>query len=171
MGARATRWRSARAPCGAPSARAPSPPAAGRRDQGPLDDPWVMRSGAMALALMLAVATGALAESDPAAAFAVVPVKSGILFGGDATVPPPVQEFAWRVLERRCHYQGYEREQRSFWAYRTQSTSVDGGVVYSIGILSYLAWKKTEPPAIIEMAIRDDGHLQLMALKSSFVVC
>jgi hypothetical protein len=44
-------------------------------------------------------------------------------------------------------------------------------VVYSINILSELTWKKSEPPAFIEMTVVDDGRMRLTALKSSFVVC
>jgi hypothetical protein len=103
--------------------------------------------------------------------FAAVPVDSKILFARDTTVPRPVQEFAWRVIETRCNYQRYEREQRSFWAYNAQATKVDGGVAYSIDILSDLPWKQTLPSALIEMTIVDDGRLRLTALKSSFVNC
>jgi hypothetical protein len=102
---------------------------------------------------------------------AAVPVDSKILFARDSTIPRPVQEFAWRVIETRCNYQRYEREQRSFSAYNAQATQVDGGVAYSIAILSDLPWKQTEPPALIEMTIVDDGRLRLTALKSSFVNC
>src|SRR4029453_18966504 len=105
------------------------------------------------------------------AGFAAAPIDSRILFPDDATVPRSVQEFAWRVIETRCNYQSYERGQRSFWAYDAQARRVGAGVVYSIGILSDLPWKKTEPPAVIEMTVVDDGHLRLTALKSSFVVC
>jgi len=94
-----------------------------------------------------------------------------ILFARDAGVPRPVQEFAWRIIETRCTFQAYERERRSFWAYNTQARRVDAGVAYSIGVLSELSWKKTEPPAVIEMTIVDDGRLRLAALTSSFVVC
>jgi len=86
------------------------------------------------------------------------PSTSRILFAGDSPVPRAVQEFAWRVIETRCNYQSYEREQRSFWAFDAQARHVDQGVVYSINILSEVSWKKREPPAIT-------------ALKSSFVVC
>ena len=99
------------------------------------------------------------------------PVPPGILFPRDSGVPRPVQAFAWRVIETHCNYQSYEREQRSFWAYDTRASRVDGGVAYSIGVLSELAWKKKEPPALIEMTIVDDGGLRLTALKSTFVVC
>jgi hypothetical protein len=103
--------------------------------------------------------------------FAAVPVDSKILFARDTTVPRPVQEFAWRVIETRCNYQPYELAQRSFWAYDARARRVDAGVVYSIGILSELSWKKTEPPAVIEMTVVDDGRVRLTALKSTFVVC
>jgi len=102
---------------------------------------------------------------------AAAPIHSRILFPGDATVPRSVQEFAWRVIETRCNYQPYEREQRSFWAHDAQARRVGAGVVYSISILSELPWKKTEPPAVIEMTIVDDGRMRLTALKSSFVLC
>ena len=105
------------------------------------------------------------------AGFAAAPTDSRILFPDDATVPRSVQEFAWQVIETRCNYQPYEREQRSFWAYDAQARRVGAGVVYSISILSELPWKKTEPPAVIEMTIVDDGRLRLTALRSSFVVC
>jgi hypothetical protein len=98
-------------------------------------------------------------------------MDSRIVFAGDTPVPRSVQEFAWRVIETRCNYQQYEREQRSFWAFATQAKRVDGGIVYSINIISDLPWKKTEPPAIIEMTVVDDGAVRLTALKSSFVVC
>lgn len=106
------------------------------------------------------------------AGFAAVPVDdSKILFARDTIVPRPVQEFAWRLIATRCNYQRHEREERSFSAYNTQARKVDAGVAYSISILSELPWKKTEPPAVIEMTIVDDGRLRLTALKSSFVVC
>ena len=105
------------------------------------------------------------------AGFAAVPNDSRILFTRGTTVPRPVQEFAWRVIETRCNYQGYERDQRSFWAYDAQARKVDAGVAYSINILSELTRKSTQPPAFIEMTIVDDGRLRLTALKSSFVVC
>jgi len=82
-----------------------------------------------------------------------------------------VQEFAWRVIETRCNYLSYEREQRSFWAYDAQVRRGDAGDAYSIAILSELPWRKAAPPAIIEMTIVDDGRLRLTALRSSFVVC
>jgi len=105
------------------------------------------------------------------AGLAATPIDSRILFHRNAPVPRSVQEFAWRVIETRCNYQSYEREQRSFWAYDAQARRVGAGVVYSISILSELPWKKTEPPAVIEMTIVDDGRVRLTALKSSFVVC
>ena len=58
-----------------------------------------------------------------------------------------------------------------FWAYNAQATTVDGGVAYSIGILSTLPWKQTQPAALIEMTIVDDGGPRLTALKSTFVEC
>ena len=103
--------------------------------------------------------------------FAPAATGSRILFAPGTTVPPPVQEFAWRVIETRCNYQAYEREQRSFWAYDARAKRVDASVVYSISILSELTWRKVEPPAVIEMTVVDDGRLRLTALKSSFVVC
>lgn len=96
---------------------------------------------------------------------------SRVLFARNSAVPPAVQEFAWRVIETRCNYQAYEREQRSFWAYDARARNVDAGVAYSISILSELPWRKKEPPAFIEMTIVDDGDMRLTALKSSFVVC
>jgi len=104
------------------------------------------------------------------AGFSPVP-GPGILFARDLGVPRPVQEFAWRVVETRCSYQAYEREQRSFWAYDARSSRIDGGIAYSIDILSEIPWKKTAPPALIQMTIVDDGSLRLTALKSTFVVC
>jgi hypothetical protein len=75
------------------------------------------------------------------------------------------------VIETRCNYQAYEREQRLFWAYDAQARGTGTGVVYSLNILSELPWRKAEPPALIEMIIVDDGSLRLTALKSSFVTC
>ena len=103
--------------------------------------------------------------------FAAAPVDSPIQFPGDSTVPRSVQEFAWRVIETRCNYQTYEYRQRSFWAYAVKTSKAGPGVIYSISILSDLPWKKTDPPAFIEMTVVDDGGLRLTALKSSFVVC
>ena len=106
------------------------------------------------------------------ASFAVAaPTDSRILFARNTPVPRSVQEFAWRVIETRCNYQAYERERRSFWAYNTLAMSVGAGLGYSISILSELPWKKSEPPAFIEMTVVDDGRMRLTALKSSFVVC
>ena len=96
---------------------------------------------------------------------------SPILFPAGTDVPRPVQELAWRVIETRCTYQRFEREQRTFWAYDTRTTKVDGGVAYSIKILSERQWNKSEPPALIEMTIVEDGGLRLTALKSRFVGC
>ena len=86
-------------------------------------------------------------------------------------MPRPVQEFAWRVIETRCGYQSYERERRSFWAYDARASRIDGGVAYSIDVLSEIPWKTTAPPALIQMTIVDDGGLRLTALTSTFVVC
>ena len=103
--------------------------------------------------------------------FSAAPVDAKIMFADHAAVPPWVQEFSWRVIETRCNYQSYERRQRSFWAYDARARRIDGGVVYSIKILSDVAWKKSEPPALIEMTVVDDGGVRLTALKSSFIAC
>jgi len=104
--------------------------------------------------------------------FAVAaPADSRILFAMNSAVPRSVQEFAWRVIETRCNYQAYEREQRTFWAHNTRAMRIGAGVVYSMNILSELTWKKSEPSAFIEMTVVDDGRMWLTALKSSFVVC
>jgi hypothetical protein len=115
--------------------------------------------------LSLAALMGALTG------FVAAPFSSRILFARETSVPRPVQEFAWRVIETRCGYQGYERDQRSFWAYDARARPAEAGVAYSISILSERTWKKNEPPAIIEMTVVDDGRLRLTALRSSFVVC
>jgi hypothetical protein len=86
-------------------------------------------------------------------------------------VPPAVQAFAWQVIETRCNYQRYEREQRSFWAYDVRIRRTGTDVIYSINILSDLAWEKTDPPAIIEMTVVDDGGVRLTTLRSSLVLC
>jgi hypothetical protein len=99
------------------------------------------------------------------------PIDSPILFARDSDVPAPVRAFAWRVIETRCSYQPYERDQRMFWAYRVRAAKTGDGAVYSIGILSERSWKKAEPPAIIEMTIVDEGRMRLAELKSSFVPC
>ena len=113
------------------------------------------------LVLMLCALTG----------FTPVPYGSKILFAGGTDVPRPVQERAWRVIETHCDYQRYELEQRSFWAYDTHATKIDGAVAYSIKIISELAWRKSEPPAFIEMTIVGDDGMRLTALKSTFVGC
>jgi hypothetical protein len=105
------------------------------------------------------------------ASFAAVPTDARILFARDTTVPPSVQEFAWRVIEKHCDYQSYEREQRSFWAYEAQTRRVAADIIYSINILSEVTWKKTEPPATIKMIVVVDGGMRLAAMKSSFVTC
>jgi hypothetical protein len=106
-----------------------------------------------------------------AAGFAAGPTDSRILFARQTEVPRPVQEFAWRVIETRCTYQSYERQQRSFWAYDAHARKVEAGVVYSIRIVSALTWKKTQPSALIAMIIVDNGRLQLTSLTSSFIAC
>jgi hypothetical protein len=93
------------------------------------------------------------------------------LFAAGAPVPRSVQAFAWHVIETRCGYQAYEREQRSFLAYDARAVTTGAGVVYSIHIRSDLTWKKSEPPAFITMTVLDEGALRLTALKSTFVVC
>jgi hypothetical protein len=105
------------------------------------------------------------------AGFAAAPVGSRILFARDTNVPRPVQQFAWWVIETRCNYQRYELAQRRFWAYDAEATKIDTGVAYSIKILSERDWKKTEPPATIEMTIEAGKDTRLTALRSSFVVC
>lgn len=105
------------------------------------------------------------------AGFSAAPVDSRILFARDTNVPRPVQQFAWRVIETRCNYQRYELEQRQFWAYDAEATTVDAGVAYSIKILSEVAGRKTQPPATIEMTIEVDRDIRLTALRSWFVVC
>jgi hypothetical protein len=96
---------------------------------------------------------------------------SGVLFSRGAPVPRAVQQFAWRVIEERCNFQSYERKQRSFWAYDAHARAADEGTVYSIKIVSDVAWKKTEPSAYIEMTIVANGHLRLTALGSSLIDC
>ena len=103
--------------------------------------------------------------------FAPAPYSSPILFPAGTDVPRPVQELAWRVIETHCSYQGFEREQRTFWAYDTRVTKVDAGTAYSIKIVSERQWHKSEPPALIEMTIVADGGLRLTALKSTFIEC
>jgi hypothetical protein len=125
-----------------------------------------MRGRSLTLALMLTVPM-----LSAAAGFAAVPADSRILFARDTEVPRPVQEFAWRVIETRCAYQSYERQQRSFWAYDAHARKVDAAVVYSISIVSELTWERTEPSAFIAMTIVDNGRLQLTSLTSSFIVC
>jgi hypothetical protein len=119
----------------------------------------------VARALGLLLLLGALAG------FSGRPFESPILFPRGAAVPRPVQAFAWRVVEERCSYQSYERRQRAFWATATEASPVDGGLAYSLRILSDVPWRKTEPTAVIEMTIVDDGGLRLSAIKSSFVTC
>ncbi|HKZ08078.1 MAG TPA: hypothetical protein VJU81_21615 [Methylomirabilota bacterium] len=105
------------------------------------------------------------------AGFSARSLDSPILFPRGSPVPRGVQAFAWRVVEERCAYQAVERRQRAFWATAAQATALDGGLAYSLRILSDVPWKKTEPTAVIEMTIVDDGGLRLTALRSSFVTC
>src|SRR5215510_6706101 len=88
------------------------------------------------------------------------PIDSKILFSRDTPVPRTVQQFAWQAIVTNCAYQQFAREQRSFWAFQTHASRVGDGVVYSINILSDLSWKKTEPPAVIEMTVVDDGGVR-----------
>jgi hypothetical protein len=125
----------------------------------------VIRSVATALVLALTIA------GEPSVGFAAVTTDSPIMFARDSAVPRSVQEFAWRVIETRCNYQGYERGQRTFWAYHTQAQKLDTGLAYSIEILSERSWKKSEPPATIQMTILDDGRLHVIGLSSTFVGC
>jgi hypothetical protein len=103
--------------------------------------------------------------------FSAASLDSRILFSRGSPVPPLVQKFAWRVIEERCNYLSYEREQRSFWAYETRARAVDEGTAYSISIVADLGWWKTTPSAFIAMTIVDDGRLRVTALQSSFIVC
>ena len=105
------------------------------------------------------------------AGFAPAPYGSPILFPAGTDVPRPVQELAWQVIETRCSYQRFEREQRTFWAYDTRTTEADAGIAYSIKILSERQWHKSEPPARIEMTIVENGRLRLTALTSTFIGC
>ena len=99
------------------------------------------------------------------------PIDSRVMFARGSPVPRSVQEFVWRVIETRCNYLPFERQQRSFWAYGARATRVDTGVVYSIKILSEVPWRTGEPPVFIEMTVLDDGGMLLTALKSSFITC
>ena len=105
------------------------------------------------------------------AGFAPGPVDSRIQFPGGVHVPRAVQMFAWRVIETSCNYQSYELQQHSFWAYDVKTRQTGAGVAYSIHILSEVPWKKTIPPAFIDMTVVDDGGVRLAALTSSIVVC
>ena len=125
----------------------------------------MIRSVATALVLALTIA------GEPSVGFAAVTTDSPIMFARDSAVPRSVQEFAWRVIETRCNYQGYERGQRTFWAYHTQAQKLDTGLAYSIEILSERSWKKSEPPATIQMTILDDGRLHVIGVSSTFVGC
>ena len=103
--------------------------------------------------------------------FSSAPGDSRIAFPGNVTIPRAVQQFAWRVIETRCNYQSYELKQRSFWAYRVETSRSGTGVAYSIHVVSDLGWKKTDPPSTIDMTVVDDGGIRLTSLKSTFVVC
>ena len=65
---------------------------------------------------------------------AAAPIESKILFARDTIVPRSVQQFAWRVIETRCNFSGFELEGRLFWAYDARAMRVDAAVVYSIKI-------------------------------------
>src|SRR5262245_29907767 len=108
---------------------------------------------------------------SPSAGLAAAVTDLPIMFARDSAVPRSVQEFAWRLIETRCNYQGYERGQRTFWAYHTQATKLDTGLAYSIEVLSERSWEKSEPPATIRMTILDDGRLHAVGLSSTFVSC
>jgi hypothetical protein len=74
----------------------------------------------------LALILGALAGFKSGA------TDAGILFASGTDVPRTVQEFAWRVIETRCNFSGFERERRLFWSYDARAMRVDAAVVYSI---------------------------------------
>lgn len=93
------------------------------------------------------------------------------MFAPGGAVPRSVQEFTWRVIEARCNFQPYERAQRSFWAYGVRARKVNGGIAYSIDIVSDVTWRKREPSAFIGMTVVDDGVVRLTALRSSFIAC
>jgi len=104
--------------------------------------------------------------------FTFTPTAGGIQFAADANIPPAVQAFAWRVIATRCDFQRHELEQRSFWAYDARTRNVEGVVVYSIGIVSDLTWKRTEPPAMLQIVLAEEGgRLRLTGLTSSFIRC
>jgi hypothetical protein len=135
--------------------------------ENPIDDDEgqsPMRGRLLTLALMLTV------PMVPAAAgFAEVPTDSRIVFARDTEVPQSVQEFARRVIETRCAYQSYERQQRSFWlTMRTRGRSMP---LSSIQSALFRADVEAEPSAFIAMTIVANGRLQLTSLKSSFIVC
>jgi len=132
---------------------------------------WSMTSSVLAHARCtrtLARITVAAALLCASAGSPAVALDSPILFARGAPVPTAVRQFAWRVIEERCDYQSWERSQRSFWAYDTRARALDEGTVYSIRILSDVAWKKAEPTAYIEMTIVADHQIRLTALTSSF---
>jgi hypothetical protein len=97
---------------------------------------------------------------------------AGILFPRGTAVPPSVQAFAWRIVQARCNFLAFEREQRSFWAYDTRAGTVSAEPVYWIRVLSERPWRKSEPPATIDMTVAvRDGQMRLASLSSTFVVC
>lgn len=116
-------------------------------------------------------AVGLVAMLCALAGFSASSFDSRILFARGSPVPPRVQAFAWRAIEERCNYQGWERDRRSFWAFETRARAGDEGTVYAIWIVSDLGWRKTTPSAFIAMTIVDDGRLRLRAIESSFIRC
>ena len=120
-----------------------------------------VRSSALVIAMFLALS-----------AFTPRPQSGRIMFARQSNVPPAIQAFAWTVIETRCNFQQHELERLSFWAYDAQRQDIDGEVVYSIKVLSDLHWKKTEPPATVQMLLADDGgRVMLKRVTSSFIQC
>jgi hypothetical protein len=117
--------------------------------------------GTASLAVILPILSG----------FSLSPADAGIVFAGPGPVPRSVQEFAWHVIETHCQYQGYERRERSFWASDIRRSRTATGMGYAMTIVSDVSWKKTEPPAFIEMTVVDDDGPRLTALTSSFIRC
>src|SRR4030095_1739387 len=100
-----------------------------------------------------------------------LPLYSPVQFPPAPPVPRPVQAFAWEVIARRCAYQAYELSQRSFWASDARARADAGGTIYSLRVLSEVAWEKTEPISWMEMTTAAGGRLRRVALTSSFVTC
>jgi hypothetical protein len=121
----------------------------------------IRRFPALLLALVFSVVAG----------FTAPRADARILFAKGTDVPPRVQQFAWRVIEARCRSLSYGLDQRSFWAYDARGSRSDGALVHSIKILSEVTWKKTEPPAVIEMTVVDADGLRLTALNASLGAC